>query len=73
MPPSQGIRAGMAIIRIEIGDDAGRLLIRITTVEDITEREPAGRGAPFADPQAALEYLGAWLEQWIAPDVRRDG
>jgi hypothetical protein len=70
MIPRRGHRAGMAILRVEVEvADASRVLLRITTIDDIGRRESAPEGEPFADPAEAIAYLQAWLERWIAEGV----
>ena len=59
-------RAGMAIVRVEVEDAAGRILIRVITVDDVTERAALDAGAPFADPEAAVAHLRDWLRRWLA-------
>jgi hypothetical protein len=64
-PP--GHRAGLAIVRVELEEtDASRVLLRVTTVDDVTRREPMPEGEPFADVEAALAYLRSWLDSWLA-------
>jgi hypothetical protein len=67
MTPPPRHRAGMAIVRVELeGSDAGRVLLRITTVDDVTIRERPPDGEPFADVEAAFTYVRAWLNRWLA-------
>jgi hypothetical protein len=66
MTPPPGHRAGMAIVRVELeGTDARRVLLRITTVDDVTSRERVPDGEPFADVDAAFAYARAWLDRWL--------
>jgi hypothetical protein len=67
MTPPPRHRAGMAIVRVELeGGDPSRVLLRITTVDDVTSRERVPDGEPFADVDAAFAYARAWLERWLA-------
>ena len=65
MSPLAGRRAGMAILSIEVEEiHPDRVLIRVRTVDDVTEKtEPAVRA--FASTETALAYLGDWLERWV--------
>ncbi|MEA2195600.1 MAG: hypothetical protein QOG42_2034 [Solirubrobacteraceae bacterium] len=55
----------MAILSIELEESRpAHPLIRITTVDDtIAGAAPVNR--PFADPQAAADYLTRWIEEWL--------
>jgi hypothetical protein len=56
----------MAIVRVECEiAEPLRLLLRVTTVDDVTARTTAPEAAPFDDVDAVLEHLRRWLEQWV--------
>jgi hypothetical protein len=67
MTPPPRHRAGMAIVRVEMeGTDRRRVLLRITTVDDVTSGERVPDGEPFASVDAAFAYARAWLERWLS-------
>lgn len=62
-----GHRAGLAIVRVEaeIATPA-KLLIRVSTVDDVIQRDGTPAGEPFGDVDAAIAYLREWLQAWAA-------
>jgi len=65
MSPRPGHRAGLAIVRVEAEIAApAKLLIRISTVDDVTQRDGTPAGEPFGDVDAAIAHLRGWLEAW---------
>lgn len=62
-------RSGIATVTVEVeAARPGTLLLRIRTEDDTQRETPAADrlGEPFHDVDAAMAYLRAWLDRWIA-------
>jgi hypothetical protein len=64
----------MAIVRVEADPtEPAQVLLRVTTVDDVTQGGAPPPGGAFADADAALAYLRTWLDCWLADPARRRG